>query len=531
MAAQATSAIARRAFADSRARNISYALLFAGVAYANVVGYTTAYPTAAGRLAFARDFGNNASVRLFYGKPYDLLTVGGYSAWRIGGFMSIFAGIWGVLAAVRAFRAEEDSGRQELVLAGVLSRRHAYLAALAAIAAGVLMLWLVTFLGLAAGGLSVGGSAYLALATVSVAPVFAGVGALASQFAPTRRIALELGIGALAAMLVARVLADTSSSLEWLRWLTPLGWVEELRPFTGARPAVLLLPLALCAGLLVLAGSIAARRDVGSGLLATRDSAPPRSRGLSSTAGLALRGEIPSLAGWLLGTGFFALIVGLVSNTISSADISGNVQSKLQKLGGVSIVHPAGYIGLCFLFFLLSISLFCCSQLAAARHEEAEGTLETLFALPAGRAPWMLGRLLLAAAGALALSLTAGLCAWLGGALVNAHVPLSNMLEAAVNCMPIALLFLGLAALAFALVPRAGAPLAYGIVACAFVWQLFGGLLNVPHWLLEVSPFAHVGLVPAQPLRVGAAVLMCALGAAACALAVRLFSARDLIGN
>ena len=64
------------------------------------------------------------------------------------------------------------------------------------------------------------------------------VGALVSQLAPNRRLALELGGAVVGVGFVLRVIADTSTSLDWLRWLTPLGWAEELRPFTGGRPAV-----------------------------------------------------------------------------------------------------------------------------------------------------------------------------------------------------------------------------------------------------------------------------------------------------
>ena len=71
------------------------------------------------------------------------------------------------------------------------------------------------------------------------------------------------------------MIADTSSGVGWLRWLTPLGWAEELRPFTGARPAVLLLPLAATVLLLVVAERIAARRDIGTGLLPARDTRRP----------------------------------------------------------------------------------------------------------------------------------------------------------------------------------------------------------------------------------------------------------------
>jgi ABC-2 type transport system permease protein len=529
--ASAAAAIARRAFLDSRVRNISFALMFALIAYANVVGYRNTYPTLQDRLGFARSFGNNASVRLFYGKPYDILSVGGYTAWRVGGFLAIVAAMWGVLAAVRALRAEEDTGHQELVLAGLVSRRAAYLAAFAAIAAGAALLWLALFLGLAGARLPVGESAYLALSIVAAVPVFAGVGALASQLAPTRRMALELSSAVLAVALVVRVIADTSSGLDWLRWATPLGWSEELRPFTGARPAVLLLSLALAALLFAGAAAISRRRDLGSGVLRSRDSAPPRMRLLSSPTALALREERGSLAGWLLGVGFFALIIGLISTSVSSAGISSNLQHELQKLGAVSIVTPSGYIGLSFLFFILAVSLYCCSQLAAARHEEAEERLETLFAHAVDRRRWLAGRLGLAFAGAVAISLTSGLLAWAGAAAQHADVSLTNMLEAAANCLPVALLFLGLAALLFALFPRASAGMGYGLVVLAFVWQLFGGLLGAPHWLLDLSPFQHVGLVPAQPFRAGAAAAMLAIAAASGLAALWAFARRDLIGQ
>jgi ABC-2 type transport system permease protein len=527
----AASALARRLFADSRARNASFAALFAFVAYVNVVGYRDTYTTLAGRLQFARTFGDNASVRLFYGKPYDLLSVGGYTAWRVGGTLAIFGAMWGVLAAVRALRAEEDAGRQELVLAGALSRRRAYCAALAAIGAGCVALFAALWAGLLAARLPAGEAAFLALATVTVAPVFAGAGALASQLAATRRVALELGSAAVAVALVVRVIADTSDSLGWLRWATPLGWSEELRAFTGVRPAVLALPLVAALLLFGAAGALARRRDVGSGLLASRDSAPARLRGLSSPTALALRGERAGLAGWLLGTGFFALIIGLISTSVAHAGLSGGVQRQLRKVAAVSVVKPAGYIGLCFLFFILAISLFCCAQLAAARHEEGEERLETLFALPVARGRWLAGRLVLALGGALALALTAGLCAWAGAAAQDAGVSLSGMLQAAGNCMPVALLFGGLAALLFALVPRASAGVSYALVALAFLWTLFGGLLGAPHWLLDISPFQHVGLVPAQSFRAGPAAAMLALALALALAALAAFKRRDLIGR
>ncbi len=523
-------AVARRAFRDARIRTISFAYLFAAIAYIQPVSYRHAYPTLASRLAFAHSFADNKAIRLFYGEPFDLLTVGGYSAWRVGGTLAIFAAVWGLLAAVRALRTEEDTGRMELVLAAVIGRRSVYLAALAAIAAGVVILWLADFAGSVLAGLPAGGSAYLALATASVVPVFVGAGAVASQLAPTRRVALELGGAVVALSFLLRVIADTSTGVGWLRWATPLGWAEELRPLTGAHPAVLLLPVAATVLLLVAAERIAVGRDIGTGLLPARDTADPNFRLLSSPTAQALRSERASLIVWLLSIGAFAFIIGVIAKSVSSAGISKGLEKEIQKLGSGSILTPTGYLAFVFIFFILAVSLFACAQIGAARHEEADERLETLFAQPAGRRRWLGGRLLLAAGAAVVLSLASGLLAWAGAVSAGVSLSVPKMLEAGANCLPVALLFLGIAALAYALVPRASAGIAYGLVTVAFLWQLFGSLLGAPKWLVDLTPFAHVGLVPVQAFRGGAAAVMLGLGVVAAVAAVEVFRRRDLLG-
>ncbi len=525
----AARALAWRGFADSRARNVSFALLFALYAYAQAAAYESTYPTLADRLQFAQSFGDNLALRLFYGVPHDLLTTAGYAEWRVGGVLAIFAAAWGLLAAVKVTRAEEDAGRTELVLSGPFGRRSAFGASVAAVAAGAVLLWAALLLGLAAAGLAAGDSALVALGTTSVAVVFGGIGALAGQLGSTRRVALELGVLVLAVAFLLRVVADTSSNLEWLRWATPLGWAEELRPVAGARPAVLLLPAAATVLLLAAARWIWLRGDVGEGLLRSRETRPARLELLSSPTAHALRAERMSLAVWLAGTAVFSLVVGLLSATVADANISKDLQGQIAKLGVASIT-AAGYLSLTFLFFVLVVSLFASSQIASARHEESDERLEILFAQPVGRLRWLAGRLGLAIGGAVALALVAGVCAWAGAASQGADVSLADMLEAGANCLPPALLFLSLAALAFAVVPRASTGIAYGLVLVAFLWELFGSLLDVPAWTLDLSPFHQIGLVPAESFETTAAVVMIAIAAVLTLAAIVSFERRDLTG-
>jgi ABC-2 type transport system permease protein len=525
-------AIAWRAFADARARTISFGLLFFLAALTQATAYREGYPTLGERLRFARTVGENDAARLLYGTPHDLLSTGGYVSWRVGGTIAVLAALFGLLGAVRAMRAEEDAGRADLVFSGVVGRRRVFLAQLAAIAGGAIVLWLALFLSCLAGKLPAGGSAYLALAIVSVLPVFTGVGALASQLAPSKRMATGLATGVLVVAFVLRAVPALSSvGLGWLRWATPLGWVEELRPFADPKPLVLLLPAGAAALLLLSAGALYVRRDIGRGLLPARQSASPRLSLLGSPEAQALRSERGALAAWLVGVGAFALLMGVLSAAVTPDVISENVQRQLEKLGTSSVVTPSGWLGFSFIFFILAISLFCCMQIASIRDEEAEQRLETLLAGPLGRRRWFGGRLLLAAASAAGVALAAGLLAWAGAAIQGADVSLLDMVGAGANTLPPALLFLALGALAFAVVPRASALVAYGLVGLAFLWELFGALLDVPAWLLALSPFHDVGLVPGEPFEPIAAALMLALASCAVLAALWAFRRRDLVAT
>jgi ABC-2 type transport system permease protein len=143
-----------RAFADARLRTLCFAAFFFLYGLVQPIGYAKAYPKLADRIGLAQSFGTNPALQLFYGAPHQLQTVGGYTAWRVGGFTALVAAFVGLLAAVRAFRGEEESGRFEIVAVGAISRRAAFASRLAAIGLMIAALWLALALGVLLGGLS-----------------------------------------------------------------------------------------------------------------------------------------------------------------------------------------------------------------------------------------------------------------------------------------------------------------------------------------------------------------------------------------
>jgi ABC-2 type transport system permease protein len=282
--------------------------------------------------------------------------------------------------------------------------------------------------------------------------------------------------------------------------------------------------------LLVLAAHLSASRDVGAGLIRTADTAQPSSGLLSSPTSQALRCQRGTLAVWTIAFAAFGAILGAISTSVSTAGISKNMQRDFEKFGAGSIVSPIGYLSFVFIVYILAVCLFACSQVGAAREEESEQRLETLLAQPVSRHRWLGGRLLLAAIYSAVLSQLAGLFTWAGAHSQDVQVSLPKLLEAGANCIPIALMFLGISALVYSALPRASSVISYTLVSMSFLWYLVGALVGAPRWLVEITPFQHIGLVPMQSFRVVAALIIVAIGLITAVASLFVFRRRDLLG-
>jgi ABC-2 type transport system permease protein len=521
-------ALVLHALRGERVRMAVFALIAVLYALANVIGYRQTYPTEASRVEFARAFSDNIALRLFYGVPHDLASVGGYVEFRVMGMLAILISAWALFAAVRALRGEEDEGRYELVLAGAVGRGGALAAVLCALALECAAMWLViaVVLVLSAalpGDMTRGQAALVAAGIMAPAVLYAALGALASQIAPTRRSAQALAGGVLAVSVFLRIAADIGHGVGWLRWATPIGWVEQLRPVTGADPAVLGLYALATAAVVAVTALLARRRDIGSSLLRPRAVVPSRTTLLGSPTEAALRSELPSLLAWLIGAGLLAFALGAFAHSVTT-----EIRKVSIHTYGLHITTAAGYLATVFALFALIVALFAASHIGGLRDEESSGRLETLFALPVARRSWIGGRLAVAGVTTVLLALGLGALAWAGAAVTGGGVSFAQMIAAGANCIAVSLLFLALGVLLFAWVPRPSPGAAFGLIGIAFLWELVGALVSAPSWLLTISPFHHVTQVPLVAADRRGTAVMLVIAALAAWAGVERFARRDL---
>ena len=324
-----------------------------------------------------------------------------------------------------------------------------------------------------------------------------------------------------------RVVAYSGTTLRWLRWASPLGWVDELRPLTGSRPLPLLFIAGTIAALAALTIILAGRRDLGASVLPVRDTAVARTRLLTSPLGLACRLGRGSVLGWSAGLAAGGLIVGLSAKGTEQvwANQSGGIFARLAGATGGAI-----YLGIVFLLFAALVAMAAGGQVAATREEEAEGYLDHLLARPVARVSWLAGRFAVAAVGLAIVGVVADLFTWAGAAATGAGLSFATLLAAGVNLVPAGIFVLGIGTLVYGLAPRYAVAIAYGLVAWSYLLEIVGASLGLSHWLLDLSVLHHIARAPAAPVQWDMAAILIAIGLAAAIAGTLAFAHRDLKG-
>jgi ABC-2 type transport system permease protein len=336
------------------------------------------------------------------------------------------------------------------------------------------------------------------------------VTAVTAQLATTARGARGLALGVLGAAFVLRAVGDagsTTAGLSWLTWVSPLGWVESARAFgaAGERWWVLLLPLAASAALVAAAFALAARRDLGAGLLADRPGRPAASGLLRGPFSLAWRVQRLMLAAWLAAFAFGFAACGAGARGAGSI-LGGNavLRRYLLRVGYQATVINA-YLSALMLLAGLAAAVFATAAVLRLRAEETGGLAEPVLAAATGRTRWALSHISVAVGGAALLLAGAGLAAGLGYGLLTGQVgtQVPDLIGAALARLPAVAVMAAVAVLLFGLLPWASAALAWTAVALVGVIAVFGPPLQWPGWLMDISPFTHVPRLPGAAVTAG----------------------------
>jgi ABC-2 type transport system permease protein len=503
-----TRALTRLAQRRDRAMLVAWIYVLTASLAGTAYSFKGLYKTEASRQQVAAGAAHNPALIALTGPVFGT-SVGALSAWKIGAFAAIAAALMNIFLVVRHTRADEESGRLELVGSTAVGR-HAPLAVglLVAVSADC-ALAVVPAAAMIAVGMPAGGAFALGLAIASCGLVFAAVAALTAQLSGTARGARGSAIAVLgiAYLLQSAGTAAGADGPRWLAWLSPVGWAVHVQAFAGDRWLVLLLPLGLAVAVAGAAAAVAARRDLGAGLLPSRPGPATAPVSLRSPLALAWRLQRGSLAGWVAGAVVYGVVAGATAEGIQSLLGSGPaVKQALARIGGQSGMTDA-YLVVSVSLIGIAAGCYAVSAVLRLRAEESAQRAEPILVTATSRVRWAGSHLVVALVGTAVMLAAGGLAAGLGYGLragdPGPQVP--RLLGAAMAQLPAALAVAAAAVLLFGFLPRWSTGGAWSVVALVVLVDLLGETLRLSHWIVDLSPFTQVprlpgGVVTAAPL-------------------------------
>lgn len=466
------------------------------------LSYASLYPTEAERASFAAGAEATGATRALYGVVYDD-SVGGLVAWRLLATGGLLVGIFVALLVVRHSRADEQTGRVELVAAGTVDRAAPLAAATAIALCALAALCVLSALSLMATGEDPAGSLAFGAAWLGLGATIIGIATIAVQVSASARACRGIAIGTAAGLFAVRMIGD-STSASWLSWCTPFGWAQQVRPFGGNRWWVLLLPLAASLALGAAGFALHARRDLGAGLLPQRAGPPRGGRLLRGRIGLAVRLNRAALLGWVVGLALYGAVIGSIATSVTDFT-AGNqaTEDVIAKLGGAGSLIDS-FLGAGMSFCGMGAAAYAVTVVLRARDDETSGLQELAMASRISRRMWLGALIGFAALGAAvvlgAAAVAAGvLRAARGESAESAIREAGAVVAGAMTQLPATWLVAALCALGFGWVPRWSTAVGWGSIAAFAVISLLGPLVNAPQWVMDLSPFTHLPATPHAP--------------------------------
>lgn len=499
-----------------------------GTAYS----FKSLYATPESRQQFADGIGRSPSLAVLYGRPFDLSTIGGLTTWRMATFGSVLLAIMSIVTVNRHTRAEEEAGRFELVGAGAVGRHAPLIAVLRVVLGTQFALGTLVGVVLALLGQGAEGSFLLGFSLTASGWVFAAVAAVAVQLTDFGRSAGGIAFTALGAAYLLRAIGDGSGANgpTWLTWLSPLGWSELTQPFAAERWWVLILGLAVTAGLIALAFRIAALRDLGSGVFPARPGPASGSRRLRSAGALGWRMQRGNLLGWGIGVLLSGVVLGSIADSIGELlGSSERVLQLFQRMGGQAQIVNA-YLAACMNIIGLVVACYAIQTTVRLRTEETNGRVEPLLATSVGRLRWAASHLVYPVLGSAMLLALAGFGVGLahGARSGDLGTQLGSLVWAGLIQVPAVWVLVGLTVAAYGYAPGASAYVGWVAVGICILLQELGPILKLSHWITDISPFGQVPRAPGVPVAAEPLLIMAATGAALLVLGLAGLRRRDL---
>ncbi len=491
-------------------------------------GTASLYATDEARQGYINDLATPVLI-LFYGEKPTNASLGALVFWRSATGIVIMALIT-LLFVIRHTRAEEEAGRRELLGSTVVGRHAGLAAALLTATGASLVVGVLVALGMQSQQTPAGGAFAMGLAWAFAGILFATIGGITAQLSEGAGPARGIGIAVVGAAFVVRGLGDVAE-IAWPSWVSPMGWVYQVRAYTQNQWWVFALMTVAALGFTWLAMRLSARRDVGAGLLPPRLGPAQAAPSLANPVALAWRLHRGTFFGWLAGLGVVGgLLFGAVAESASKLfDDNEQLAQIMARLGGNSAAGDM-FIAGCLGFGAVAVAAYGIAAALRMRAEEAGLRSEPVLATAVGRLRWAASHLVFALLGPTVVMATTGLFAGLvyGASTGDVGSQIGRVTVGALVQLPAIWVLAALAVAMFGLLPRMAAAVGWAALSLCVVLGQIGAALQLSQSLLDVSPFTHIPRVPGASITITPLLILTAIAVALTAVGLAALRRRDI---
>lgn len=529
--------LVRLALRRDRIKLTIWTLAIIGMTAAIVPSVQETYGAPAERAAYAASIGTSMVARMFNG-ILDGDSLGAIVMVESYVFMAVLVAFMSTLLVVRHTRQNEETGSTELLQSARVGR-YANLTAAMVVA---LMANAVVGLGVGAilsgfNELSSTGGWLFGAALGVVGMSFAAVAAVTAQLSESGRGANSWAGLAIGAAFILRGIGDGFAAnvtwhvtSGWTSWLSPLGWGQQIFPFTRQDTWLFWLFAGFIIVTMTIAYSLLAWRDVGAGILPVRKGLARAKSTLLSPLGLAWRLQKGVFIMWACIVVVLGITFGSMSNQLndlfSTSDV---IKEYVVSLGGQGAIIEA-FLGAMIAMMAIVIVAYAVQILQRLRTEESSNHLEILFGLSVGRLSWLGSYVFIALFGAVMLAILLGLSLGVSSVIATSGEwsDVGRFIGAALTYLPAIGVFIGLVVACFGLLPKAVIAFSWSLVVFALLIGQLGALLKLPEWVMDLSPFSHIPAVPSEAITATPLVILSAISVSLVVIGMLAFKRRNI---
>lgn len=490
--ARASATLLRLSFRQDRVLAATWVLLLTATTWVSADATKDLYASGQMRAAAVSALNATPAVTALYGRMSPTVSLGEMAILKPFMMGAIAVAVVTAIIALRHTRADEEAGRTDLLIASGAARNALVINAYVSASVVSIAFGAAASISLLVVGLPTAGSLAVGAAWTMVGLLFASVGVLCAQLFATVRAARSAIFVLIGCAYLIRALADSSSFLSWLRWLSPLGWAQQVRPFAAEQWWPLAL-VGVATVVVALSGVPAARRrDVGAATWSRADGSTDDV--IRTRSGLVWRLIRTGWFTWSIGVAILSAVVGNVAANADSFLDNQAMADYLSRLGGsgaaVDSLYSAelGYIGL----LATAFAIFVILQMS---HEESARHLDLLLTATPSRRRWVTAHLLFAAGGSVVLMGIAGaVLATFDFVSRGDTGHAGHIIAASVGQTPAIWLMTAVATLAYGLTRHAPV-IAWALLVAVVTAGVLGPLIDTDFAIESLSPFSHTPTV------------------------------------